>query len=137
MLQAIPRESQRPALGRALTLVHTGAATTRSELTSKLGLTRTAVGHLVGQLADRKLVAIETHPAAEGVTGRPSHRLAPHPDGPVAVAVQLHADALSAATVGLGGARQQVVEEALPSPAAPGPVVTQVAAVAARLARSS
>jgi predicted NBD/HSP70 family sugar kinase len=137
MAQATPREPQRPALGRALTLVHTGAATTRSELTSRLGLTRTAVGQLVGQLADRKLVAVETHPATEGGTGRPSHRLAPHPDGPVAVAVQLHADALSAATVGLGGARQQVVEQPLPSPPAPGPVLTQVAVVAARLARST
>lgn len=135
--QATPKEPQRPSLGRALTLVHTGAATTRSELTSKLGLTRTAVGHLVAQLADRKLVAIETHPATEGGTGRPSHRLAPHPDGPVAVAVQLHADALSAATVGLGGSRQQVVQQPLPSPAEPGPVLTQVAAVAAALARST
>ncbi len=137
MPQATPKEPQPPALGRALTLVHTGAATTRSELTSKLGLTRTAVGHLVGQLADRKLVAIETHPATEGGTGRPSHRLAPHPDGPVAVAIQLHADALSAATVGLGGGRQQVVEQPLPSPAAPGPVLTQVAALAAKLVRST
>src|SRR6266508_2479202 len=50
MPQATPKEPQPPALGRALTLVHTGAATTRSELTSKLGLTRTAVGHLAGQL---------------------------------------------------------------------------------------
>lgn len=130
-------EPQRPAMGRALTLVHTGAATTRSELTSKLGLTRTGVGHLVGQLADRRLVAIETRPATKGATGRPSHRLAPHPDGPVAVAVQLHADTLSAAAVGLGGARQRVVEEPLPSPAAPGPVLAQVAAVAARLVRST
>jgi predicted NBD/HSP70 family sugar kinase len=137
MPQATPTQPHRPALGRALTLVHTGAATSRSELTSKLGLTRTAVGQLVGQLADRKLVAIETHPATKGGTGRPSHRLTPHPDGPVAVAIQLHADALSAATVGLGGARQRLVEEPLPSPPTPGAVVTQLAAVAVQLARST
>jgi predicted NBD/HSP70 family sugar kinase len=137
MTQATPNERQRPALGRALTLVHTGAATTRSELTSRLGLTRTGVGHLVGQLADRRLLTVETRPATSGGTGRPSHRLAPHPDGPVAVAVLVQVDTLSAATVGLGGERLRRIEQPLPSPTRPGPVVAQVAAVAAELARSS
>lgn len=137
MTPATRNQPRRPALGQALTLVHTGAVTTRSELTRRLGLTRTGVGDLVGELVARKLVAVQPHPATRGGTGRPSHRLAPHPEGPVAVAVQLHADALSAATVGLGGTRQQLVEELLPRPAAPGRVVTQVAAVAATLARST
>jgi len=73
------------SLSAALHLVHTEGPIRRSELTARLGLSRGAVGALVEELRVQRLVAVETSPLPAGDTGRPSHLVSPHPDGPVAV----------------------------------------------------
>jgi predicted NBD/HSP70 family sugar kinase len=88
--------------GAALTLIHTGQAPTRSALTAALGVTRATAGAVAAELRDLGLIRVETSPGG-GAHGRPSHRLAIDPDGPVALAAQLHPDGFAVALVGLGG----------------------------------
>ncbi|EDY44783.2 ROK family protein [Streptomyces sp. SPB074] len=97
-------ERGRGALGPALELVHTGRAPTRAVLTSALGVTRATAGAVAAELESLGLIRVDARPAAPaGSHGRPSHRLALDPDGPVVLAAQVHADGYRAALVGLGG----------------------------------
>lgn len=97
-------ERGRGALGPALALVHTGRAPTRAVLTAELGVTRATAGAVAAELASLGLITVDSRPgAAVGAQGRPSHRLAVDPDGPVVLAAQVHADGFRAALVGLGG----------------------------------
>jgi predicted NBD/HSP70 family sugar kinase len=89
-------------LGRALTLIHTGQAPTRSALTAALGVTRTTVGAITGELRALRLIQVETG-LGDGSHGRPSHRLLIDPEGPVVIAAQIHPDGFEVALVGLGG----------------------------------
>ena len=126
------------SLSAALHLVHTEGPIRRSELTSRLGLSRGAVGALVEELRVQQLVAVETSPLPVGDTGRPSHLVSPHPDGPVAVAVALSAQTFRVALVGLGGVLIAPTEHRLPQPTTPGRVLPAVArAVLAVLASTS
>jgi predicted NBD/HSP70 family sugar kinase len=118
------------SLGRALTLVHTGEVSTRTELTRRLGLTRGAVGAILGQLAAAGLVAVDRHPSTASV-GRPSHRLAPHPDGPVVLAAQLHVDTITVGVTGLGGRLRTVLDAPLPTPSDPAAALDAIADLAA------
>jgi predicted NBD/HSP70 family sugar kinase len=94
----------RSALGPALELVHTGRAPTRAVLTSELGVTRATAGAVATELQALGLITVDPRPAAPaGAQGRPSHRLSIADDGPVALAVQVHADGYRTALVGLGG----------------------------------
>jgi predicted NBD/HSP70 family sugar kinase len=88
--------------GAALTLIHTGQTPTRSALTAALGVTRATAGAVTGELRDLGLILVDTGTGG-GTQGRPSHRLAIDPDGPVALAAQLHPDGFAVALVGLGG----------------------------------
>src|SRR4051794_16795144 len=115
------------SLSAALRLVHTDGPIRRSELTSRLGLSRGAVGALVEELQLQQLVAVETSPVPAGETGRPSHLVSPHPDGPVAVAVALSAQTFRVALVGLGGLLIGPIEHRLPQPTTPGRVLPTVA----------
>ncbi|MGH3309422.1 MAG: ROK family protein, partial [Streptomyces sp.] len=97
-------ERGRTALGPALELVHTGRAPTRAVLTAELGVTRATAGAVAAELETLGLITVDSRPgAAAGTQGRPSHRLAVNPDGPVVLAAQVHADGFRAALVGLGG----------------------------------
>lgn len=97
-------ERGRGVLGPALELVHTGQAPTRALLTAELGVTRATAGAVAAELAALGLITVNSRPSAPvGTQGRPSHRLAVAPDGPVALAAQVHADGFRAALVGLGG----------------------------------
>lgn len=89
-------------LGAALTLIHTGQAPTRSALTAALGVTRATAGAVVTELRDLGLIQVDSA-AHGGAQGRPSHGLVIAPDGPVALAAQLHPDGFAVALVGLGG----------------------------------
>ena len=88
--------------GAALTLIHTGQAPTRSALTAALGVTRATAGAVTAELRDLGLIRVGSGTRA-GTQGRPSHQLAIDPDGPVALAAQLHPDGFAVALVGLGG----------------------------------
>ncbi|WP_019544651.1 ROK family protein [Streptomyces sulphureus] len=96
-------ERGRSHLGPALQLVHTGRAPTRAVLTAELGVTRATAGAVAAELEALGLIAVDPHPTAVGTQGRPSHGLSVAPRGPVALAVQVHADGYRAALVGLGG----------------------------------
>ena len=93
------------SLGRALALVHTHEVERRTELTRLLGLTRTATGTVLRELEELCLVRSGPTSGEErpGATGRPSHAIAVHPEAPAALGVQIQAESLLVAEVGLGG----------------------------------
>jgi predicted NBD/HSP70 family sugar kinase len=123
-------------LGAALTLIHTGQAPTRSALTAALGVTRATAGAAVTELRDLGLIQVDssTHGGAQG---RPSHGLVIAPDGPVALAAQLHPDGFAVALVGLGG--QIVAQRASHGPVSeePGRALAVVAEAGAELLHGS
>jgi len=98
-----PRPSRgRTQLGPALTLIHGGRAPTRAALGASLGVTRATAGAVAAELQALRLIQVDTAPGG-GTLGRPSPRLTIDPDGPVALAAQIHPDGFQVALVGLGG----------------------------------
>lgn len=93
---------RRHNLATLLRLVHFNGASSRAALTASTGLNRSTVKALVTELAQLELVR-ETNPAGTGAAGRPSIVVEPASERVFAVAVDLGADHLSAARVGLGG----------------------------------
>lgn len=94
-------ELRRANLRAILQAVHTHGPTTRAELTKQLGLNRSTIGGLTGELQALALVSEETA-AVGGRSGRPSHLVVPREDN-VVVAVDLGVDRIAVALVGLGG----------------------------------
>src|SRR5215475_7974905 len=92
----------RTQLGPALALIHGGRAPTRAALGAALGVTRATAGAVAAELQARRLIRIDTAPGG-GTLGRPSHRITIDPDGPLALAAQVHPDGFQVALVGLGG----------------------------------
>lgn len=94
-------------LARLLRAVHDGGGgRTRAELTRQLSLARGTATVLVRDLADRNLIEELQVRAGEAVhrsRGRPTGVPSPHPDGPVALAVDLRDDSFSAASFELTG----------------------------------
>ncbi len=68
----------------------------------RLGVNRSTVASLVGDLAERGLVA-EHAPRARTTPGRPSPLVGPRRDGPVVVAAEISTDSLAVAVVTIGG----------------------------------
>ena len=95
------KELRRANLRAILQTVHTHGPTTRAELTKQLGLNRSTIGGLTGELQALALVSEETA-AVGGRSGRPSHLVVPREDN-VVVAVDLGVDRIAVALVGLGG----------------------------------
>ncbi|MBV9379619.1 MAG: ROK family protein [Streptosporangiaceae bacterium] len=129
----------RSLLGPALSLIHAGRAPTRSALTAALGVTRATAGAVAAELQALGLIGVDTAPGgAAGALGRPSHRLMIDPDGPVALAAQIHPDGFQVALVGLGGQiAAQLSAELGGAPGAPERALAPVAEAGARLLRSS
>ena len=94
-------ELRRVNLRAILQTVHTHGPTTRAVLTKQLGLNRSTIGALTGELQALGLVSEETA-AVGGRSGRPSHLVVPRPDN-VVVAVDVGVDRIAVALVGLGG----------------------------------
>ncbi|WP_218920573.1 ROK family protein [Lentzea guizhouensis] len=91
-------------LGQVLSLVHLGQVGTRADLTAELGVTRATTGAVTGELEALGLIRNDTRPGGPATArGRPSHRIALDPDGPVVLAAQVHVDGYRVAVVGLGG----------------------------------
>jgi predicted NBD/HSP70 family sugar kinase len=122
--------------GTALALIHTGEAPTRSALTAKLGVTRATTGAITGELRGLRLIEVEAAPGG-GHLGRPSHRLLPDPNGPVALAAEIHTDGFTVALIGLGAATVARVGRDLPVPADPERALAPVSEAAAELLRQS
>lgn len=94
-------ELRRANLRAILQTVHTRGPTTRAVLTKQLGLNRSTIGALTGELQSLGLVSEETA-AVGGRSGRPSHLVVPRDDN-VVVAVDLGVDRIAVALIGLGG----------------------------------
>jgi predicted NBD/HSP70 family sugar kinase len=137
---AAPAAGPATLAGRALTLIHTGQAPTRSALTSQLGVTRGTTGAIAGELRDLGLIVVEAGSGGRDQAagqGRPSHRLLPGPLGPVALAAHVHPDGFEVALVGLGGIVAAKQARDRPTPTAPELALAPVAEAAAALLRES
>ncbi|TAM92465.1 MAG: ROK family transcriptional regulator [Jatrophihabitans sp.] len=122
-------------LAMLLQEVHRAGECTRSDLTRRLSLSRSTIGALVADLCELRLVE-ERVPTGGSRAGRPSHVVAPRPDGPYAVAVDVDVTRVCTAAVGLGGqvlARHDVPTR--PAPPDPQTVVQIVVEAAQRLER--
>src|SRR3954451_3600392 len=94
-------ELRRATLRAILQTVHARGPTTRAVLTRQLGLNRSTIGALTGELQSLELVSEETS-AVGGRSGRPSHLVVPRVDN-VVVAADVGVDRIAVAVVGLGG----------------------------------
>jgi predicted NBD/HSP70 family sugar kinase len=81
--------------------LHLSGAATRSDLVASSGLTRSAVGALVGELTDMGFV-YEQRSQSDGSPGRPSPRVRVVTDH-VTIAMEVLVDSLAVAVVSLGG----------------------------------
>jgi predicted NBD/HSP70 family sugar kinase len=97
-----PEEVRRHNLGSLLRYVHLHGATSRAELTSRLGLNRSTIGALTAELTTAGLVS-EAVPRETGRAGRPSLVVRPESARIHAYALSIEVDRLRAARVGLGG----------------------------------
>jgi predicted NBD/HSP70 family sugar kinase len=83
--------------------LHLRGPASRSELVLRTGLTRSAIGALIGELVRAGLV-VEHRAASDGSPGRPSPVAVADAEHNVAIAVDVAVDSLAVAAVGLGGA---------------------------------
>jgi predicted NBD/HSP70 family sugar kinase len=95
-------EVRRHNLGTLLRYVHVHGATSRAELTTRLGLNRSTIGALTAELTTAGLVSEES-PRETGRAGRPSLVVRPESSKVYAYALSIEVDRLRAARVGLGG----------------------------------
>lgn len=132
MATALSTPADRPgtSLSRALTIVHTQRVALRSDLTDRLGLTRTATGLVLRELESLSLIRTTAAPRNDPggpTTGRPSHVVEIHPDAPTVLAVQIQAKSVLIARAGLGGLLGPVEEVPLPEQTAPQGVLELIA----------
>ncbi len=93
---------RRSNLAAILTSLHVAGSASRSELVTRTGLTRSAIGGLVGELAARDLVT-ETRAPSAGSPGRPSPVVSVRTADNVVVAIEFLVDSIAVAAIGLGG----------------------------------
>lgn len=103
-------------LGQLLLALHeSGGTASRAELTDRLGVGRSVMGYLLGELTDRDLVRIDRAGDRTSSGGRPSHRVILADHAPTVVAGQISADTFAVGTIGLGGRILAREEHPLPS----------------------
>jgi len=95
-------EIRRRNVSTLLRQVHVHGALSRAQLTGFMGLNRSTIKALVGELTDAGLVN-ETIPETGLRAGRPSHVVVPRSDTAYVLAANIGVDTVSAAAVGLGG----------------------------------
>jgi predicted NBD/HSP70 family sugar kinase len=94
---------RRHNLGTVLTHLHHDGQLSRAELTARMGLNRSTIGALVGELVALGAV-VETAPSGgRAGAGRPSLDVRPSAPDVVVLAIEVGVDVLRAARVGLGG----------------------------------
>ncbi|MGI9157787.1 MAG: ROK family protein [Marmoricola sp.] len=131
-----PDEIRRHNLSLMLAQIHRDGALTRAQLTQRLGVSRSTVGALVGDLTQLGLLR-EVVPTGGVGVGRPSHVVAPNRGGPFAVAVDIDVAHTTVAAVGLGGdilAREVLRTGA--EPATPAVVARRIVDAIPRLQRA-
>ena len=129
-----PEEIRRHNLSRLLRSIHQHGELTRADLTAAMGLNRSTIGALVSDLVALGLVT-EFVPSGGDRAGRPSHLVAPRPDGPYVLAVDVAVERIVTAAVGLGGTVHERRDTPIEGPdRLPRAVVGQIVADAAWLA---
>jgi predicted NBD/HSP70 family sugar kinase len=98
---------RRHNLGTLLRHVHRAGQVSRAELTSVMGLNRSTIAGLVGELESLGVTERGVPSGARRGAGRPSAGVALTDQGPYVIAVDLGVDRMSVARVGLGGTVQQ------------------------------
>jgi predicted NBD/HSP70 family sugar kinase len=116
---------RRHNLSALLGLVHHEHSISRSRLTAAMGLNRSTIAALVGELVELGLV-VETEPEASNTVGRPSPLVQPDARN-VAIAVNPEIDAITVGVVGFAGQVVQRVRRIMPRP----PTVAETVAVVA------
>ena len=117
----------------ALGVVRRHQHPTRRELAAELGLASGAASDLVGRLRAARLVAERPVPA--GGPGRPTTRMQAHPDGPVALAIDVRHGDWRLAACGIGG-ELEVLASGRHSGQSAGRLVRRLRAVVARAVQS-
>jgi predicted NBD/HSP70 family sugar kinase len=125
-------ELRRHNLATVLEHLHLLGPITRSELTATMGLNRSTIADLIGELTILGLVAESPAAAASG-PGRPSPIVRTRPEGATVLALELSVDSVAVATVGLGGHVYDQVRVPRPRGLAAHQTVKDVAALAAAL----
>ncbi|GAA3266193.1 ROK family protein [Dactylosporangium vinaceum] len=132
-----PQESvRRQNLGALLRYIHVRGATSRAELTTRLGLNRSTIGALTADLATAGLID-EGVPQETGRAGRPSIVVRPRSSRVYGYALSLELDRLRAARVGLGGRILDDRSAARPAGTDPAPTVAALAALVADMQRTA
>jgi predicted NBD/HSP70 family sugar kinase len=127
---ATQEEVRRRNVSTLLREVHLRGARSRAALTESMGLNRSTIRALVGELIERGLVS-ETIPETADRVGRPSHLVVPRPDTAYVLAANVGVDVVTVAVVGLGGtisARREYPNATAYVPAAVADRLTQVLA---------
>ncbi|GAA2489599.1 ROK family transcriptional regulator [Winogradskya humida] len=96
-------EVRRHNLGTLLRYVHIHGATSRAELTTRLGLNRSTIGALTADLTAAGLVIEKKEALRTGRAGRPSLVVRPESSRVYAYSLTIEVDSLHAARIGLGG----------------------------------
>ncbi len=99
---ATQEEIRRRNLSTVLRRVHVRGAQSRAQITASMGLNRSTIKALVGELIDAGMVT-ETIPESARRAGRPSHLVVPRPDTAYVLAGRVEVDVVTVAAVGLGG----------------------------------
>lgn len=99
---ARPEQIRKHNLGLLLRHLHQVGSISRSELTTATGLNRSTIAALVGELAERGMVAEHPDPAKSGA-GRPSYVVTALPRAAHVIAVDLDVRTVTVAAVGFGG----------------------------------
>ncbi|MGI5238031.1 ROK family protein [Dactylosporangium sp. CA-139066] len=132
-----PQESvRRQNLGALLRYVHVRGATSRAELTSRLGLNRSTIGALTADLATAGLID-EGVPQETGRAGRPSIVVSPRSSRVYGYAMSLELNRLRAARIGLGGKVLADRSAERPPGAEAAPAVAALAALVADMQRTA
>ena len=121
---------RRHNLGTVLQHVHRAGNSSRAELTSVMGLNRSTIAGLVGELESLGITEQALPSQARGA-GRPSSVVGLSPGGPFVIAVDLGVDRIDVARVGLGG----VIRARATAPIVGGSEAWQVAGSVAVLVR--
>jgi predicted NBD/HSP70 family sugar kinase len=95
-------ELRRHNLATMLERLHLLGPMSRSGLTTALGLNRSTIADLIGELTGLGLAEEGPAQAASG-PGRPSPMVRARPDGAAVLAIELDVDSIAVATFGLGG----------------------------------
>jgi len=108
-------EIRRRNVSTLLRQVHVQGQLSRAQLTALMGLNRSTIKTLVGDLCEAGLVA-ETIPETGLRAGRPSHLVGPRADTAYVLTANLGVETVTAAAVGLGGIINARSEYRLPGP---------------------